>query len=331
MNRYGLPMRKLKSIVKRILPLFLYQLILRFYRRSFDQLLVSLETDGSLPLEFVYSDYVSNYPDLHDMNEPDARIHFESHGRVEGRSGNSLLNRSDFASLAGHLGGLILEIGPFYSPLIRGENSRFADVLDKNSLMKRAEEVGGDPKSVPRIDWLIDSGQLVDPPYEFTNCISSHVLEHQPNIVSHLQQVYELLPNGGRYFLLIPDRRYCFDHLIPNSSPGEMIAAYLENRTRHPLRSIIEHRVLASHNDPYKHWENLHGNDNVSIESLNQAIMEFESAENGYIDVHSWYFDPDSFRHSITLLNKLNLVSFEIERLYSTRRHSNEFWAILRK
>jgi len=331
MKSKGISTRSLKLISRRVLPLFLYRPISRLYKRGIIHFSVGLELDGSLPLEFVYKDYVSNYTDLRDMNEAEARTHFELHGRREGRSGNSLLSRSHFASLAGHLDGLILEIGPFFSPLIRSENSRFADVLDRDALMKRATEVGGDPKLVPKIDWVIDSGQLINPPYEFANCISSHVLEHQPDLISHLKQVYDLLPKGGRYFLLIPDRRYCFDSFLPNSSPGEIIGAYLEKRTRHPLRSIIEHRVLASHNDPYKHWENFNGEDNASVQSLRQAIKEFETAENKYIDVHSWYFDPESFRQTMILLNKLSLVSFEIERLYYTRRYSNEFWVVLRK
>jgi len=289
------------------------------------------ESQSSIPKEFLYLDYISTYPDLDGMNEIDAFKHFESYGKAEGRSGNFIRTRLDFIQLAKNTSGITLEIGPFYSPLLSGENAKYADVLDQKALRKRAKKVGGDPLSVPIIDWVLTNGELLNPPFEFENCLSSHVIEHQPDIIGHLKQVYDLLPSGGRYFLLIPDRRYCFDHYMSNSPIGEMIQAYIEKRKFHPLRSLIEHRVLQSHNDSNKHWNGVHGGRKANKKALANVLKEFDSSKNQYIDVHSWYFDPNAFRATIEILQNLNLISFQIEALYETRKYTNEFWVILKK
>ncbi len=151
-------------------------------------------------------------------------------------------------------------------------------------------------------------------------------------LIRHLQQVQRKLKNGsGRYFILVPDKRYCFDRHIAPSTIAEVIQAQEEYRTVHTLRSIIEHRSLTTHNNSRKHWQ-LHDVEHPSIdaERVRDAVNEWHAAKGGYIDVHAWYFTPDSFKEIINLLNCLNFINLTAERIYSTRFASNEFWAILK-
>jgi hypothetical protein len=61
------------------------------------------------------------------------------------------------------------------------------------------------------------------------------------------------------------------------------------------------------------------------------AMEEYRSAEGGYIDVHAWYFTPESFRETISALAAIFPISLTPIRIYPTRYSGLEFFAILRK
>ena len=83
---------------------------------------------------------------------------------------------------------------------------------------------------------------------------SSHCIEHQPDLVRHLQEVANLLEPDGAYFLLIPNKLYCFDHFIAETSVADVMLAHHLGHRVHTLASVIEHRALTTHNDPSRHW-----------------------------------------------------------------------------
>lgn len=250
----------------------------------------------SLPAEVEVEIYRCVYPDLAHMSEIELLAHFENFGRLEGRLGNRLRDRNDFAELIPSSAN-VLEIGPFCNPLLRGANVSYFDVLPQDKLIERAKLIGLglDPGRVPYIDYVSATIDLSIVDRHFDVVVSSHCLEHQPDLVGHLQEVGKLLLPGGAYFVLVPDKRYCFDHFIPPSSLAEVIIARREQRKVHTLRSLIEHRALVTHNDSRRHWRGDHGVRFENVEQrLQAALREFDEAGGGYIDVHAWYFTPDS-------------------------------------
>ena len=103
------------------------------------------------------------------------------------------------------------------------------------------------PDAVPYIHHVLGPQGLDGFTEEFDAVLSSHCIEHQPDLVHHLQQVQHKLKNdGGRYFILIPDKRYCFDKHIAPSTIAEVVQAHEEHRTVHTLRSVIEHLSLTN-------------------------------------------------------------------------------------
>ena len=109
-----------------------------------------------------------------------------------------------------------MEIGPFGQPVdFTGEHVRYADALSTEDLRSIAAVNGMDPARCPPIHYVVTEAPLEAIPECFATVFSSHCIEHQPDLVQHLQAVGELLEPGGSYFLIVPDKRYCFDHFRP--------------------------------------------------------------------------------------------------------------------
>ncbi len=236
--------------------------------------------------------------------------------------------RENVASLIPE-GGSTLEIGPWFRPITAGENASYFDVLDKEQLKQRAREIGWDDSAVPYVDFVSPTGDMSIINKQFDACISSHNIEHQPDLIRHLREVHRILKDDGLFILIIPDKRYCFDHFLPESTVAGIIDAI--GRTRHTLKSVIEHRALITHNESWRHWIGDHGAINLTNENVAAAVAEYESADGAYIDVHCWQFTPISFRRNMTILRDLGYVQFDIVEVQETPFNSIEFMATLRK
>jgi len=283
------------------------------------------------PPELDCAIYRKLHSDLAGMSDEQLREHYETFGRAEGRAANELLSRGDFTALIPNWW-RTLEIGPFCNPVSVGPNVAYCDVLSQEELKRRAAQQGLNPETVPAITYLLGSEGLDRISEKFHAVVSSHNIEHQPNIVGHLQQVERRLEVvGGRFFVLIPDKRYCFDRFIPESSIAQVIDSYENRRSVHSLQSVIEHRAMTTHNDASRHWQNIRmQRPRISKDLIKAAIAEWRAANGDYVDVHAWYFTPDSFSEIINTLHTLDLIGLRVERIYPTRYACHEFWTILR-
>jgi hypothetical protein len=283
----------------------------------------------TLPFEFETETYRSLHPDLAHLSEAQLLDHYENWGREEGRAANLLRDRGSFVELIPKTA-TVLEIGPFCNPLLRGPNVSYFDVLSQEELVARARIIGFDPNNIPHIDYISETGDLSIVDRRFDVVVSSHCLEHQPDLVGHLQGAEKLLKAEGAYFILVPDKRYCFDHFIPSSNLAEVILAHRERRKVHTLRSLIEHRALTTHNDSRRHWQGDHG---VIFDNFEQrvqaALQEFGEARGKYIDVHAWYLTPELAVTMICALQNMSLTRLGVYRIYATQHGANEFWMIL--
>jgi hypothetical protein len=289
------------------------------------------------PVSFDSNIYRELNEDLSSVSENDLQTHFDECGINLGLRSHSIVNRTAFVQIVPRRPAL--EIGPFAAPLLKRPNVKYVDVFSTSELKEMAPKLGLDPESVPNISWVADPTDLSIVNEKFQICLSSHVIEHQPNLITHLNQVSNLLEDNGRYFLLVPDHRYCFDHFMTPSTISQVIGAFIENRVSHTPQSFMESRLHMTHNDPTRHWNNDHGFPEVNpyfptenrIERLRSAIDEARQNSIPIRDEHAWYFTPSTFQSILTDLKDLKLIDLEIERMYPTLKNSNEFWVILRK
>ena len=50
-----------------------------------------------------------------------------------------------------------------------------------------------------------------------------------------------------------------------------------------------------------------------------------------YVDVHAWYFTPDTFATIVNELHEADVSPFLVERIYPTLFQTLEFWVVLKK
>lgn len=270
--------------------------------------------------------YRASDPALGKLDDEAAIAHYRAHGREKGVVASPLALRENLLLFIEDDIPL-LEIGPFFRPLKRGPKVEYLDMLDAAQLRARA---GENAAGVPDLIHHVGDLSVVDRTYDAV--LSRHAIEHQPDLVHHLRQVERVLNPGGGYFLIIPDKRYCFDHFIAESTIADVLQAHHERRRTHTLKSVIEHRALTVHNEHRRHWAGDHDNpERNRTARVKAALKDYAEAEGGYIDVHAWYFTPPAFRSIVTTLRELELIGLEIGGIYHPARDRNEFCAVLKK
>ncbi len=221
-----------------------------------------------------------------------------------------------------NLAGRGLEVGPSYSPVAPKSAGFRVDVVDHasaESLRTKYVGLGMDVSKIEEVDYIWSGeplGKLTGKHAAYDWIIASHVIEHTPDLVSFLNECEAMLVPGGILALAIPDHRYCFDHLRPVSTPGDIIQAYVERRTIHTPGTVWDHFSSTTTMHGRVSWEVGTNGPLQPMHSIEQAKESFAKAvgSGDYLDVHNWRFTPDSFQlamHDIRLLgySKLAVVA----------------------
>jgi SAM-dependent methyltransferase len=285
------------------------------------------------PPELDLAYYRNSHEDLRSFDNRELLQHFEHYGRIEGRAGTLPAFREHFLKFVATEADT-LEIGPFCNPLLRGARVRYFDIADRDTLIQRAAALNCASTDAPVIDYVAPTGDMSIVDRQFDQVLSSHCIEHQPDLVNHFREVSRLLQSGGVYFLIVPDKRFCFDHYRSESTIADVLGAHIEQRRVHYAKSVLGMQLLATHNDPVAHWQGNHGRQIIQergLAGVNEAIDQLIASANVYIDSHAWQFTPSSFKSLVTSLFELALTNLRVERVYSTPFGRLEFCAILVK
>lgn len=229
----------------------------------------------------------------------------------------------------------LLEIGPYAKPQFRRPDYDvyYADICTAEEIRAQAGRHGYNPSGTPdHIDIIINLDQTptIQTDLKFDTVFSSHVVEHQPDLIRHLHEIADL--SVKQYYVAIPDRRYCFDHFQPESTIAEVIGAHIEQRRRLLPSTLLQNELFGCHNNEYRHWNQDHGPHPLTILTLDrirECITNARELQQRYIDSHAWRFTPESFDLIIELLYQLDLQPWRCDQVYTTARGSNEFYAVL--
>lgn len=223
--------------------------------------------------------------------------------------------------------GLGLEIGPSHNPLAprrKGFRVEIVDHLDRAGLIEKYRQHNVDLDAIEEVDHVWSGeplSELVGGGPRFDWIIASHVIEHMPDVVGFLNECQKLLKPTGTVSLVVPDKRYCFDHLRTLSSIGDLIHAHLEKRKRHPPGWVFEHFSAAVRLGNAIAWDKGWHGPFEHIHTMEQAIALYRHSldlDAPYIDIHAWRFTPSSFRLILHDLHALQLIQLAEDRFFDT-------------
>ena len=215
-----------------------------------------------------------------------------------------------------------LEIGPGYCPAAPkkdGFQVETIDYLDQEGLVEKFQRDGVDTDRVEEVDFVWKGepyAELTGKRKYYDWVIASHVIEHTPDLIGFLNECDSVLKDDGVLSLVIPDKRFCFDHFRPLTSIAEVIDSHLRKPGSHTPGKVLDFYLNTVEKAGIGAWNPEVEGEYELCTSWDEAVgkMNAAMAENGYQDVHAWCFVPHSFRLMLSDLYRLGMIPFrEIE------------------
>lgn len=282
---------------------------------------------------FDYKFYL-NEAKLENYSFHEALFHFYHYGKERGLRGSPLCSRENFIKYLKTLNASsILEIGPAGAPIFRGEKVRYFDVLDKEGIKEWCKlnniSASNMPETIhfysPKADMSVISGT-------YKLIFSAHNIEHQIDLIDHINKTAELLEPDGMFACIAPDKRYCFDHYRHLSTLADVMIQHESPSVPqgHPLSAYIDRHMSNTHNKSIRHWAGDHGIVNFDFKRLLDGI-DFYRASTSYIDLHRWTFNSDSFYEIFNTLFRSHIIKLKPIRVYNTPLNTFEFCSLFVK
>ncbi len=238
-----------------------------------------------------------------------------------------------------------LEIGALHSPRFDRRRTEVFYV-DHASTDELRQKYATDAEMADRLDEIVDvdfvwagGDRLTDvvgqaAPFDFV--YASHVAEHIPDLIGWLDQLAEVLTDGGLACLALPDKRLCFDVNRSLTEIGDLVDAHLRGLHAPSYRQIYDFHSKIVAVDPAALWAGTADYAGVEREDLDPDHWSYElclkSQETGeYVDGHCSVFTPASFIELYRKLVKLDLIGFRIASFHPTEINTIEFRVCLEK
>lgn len=229
-----------------------------------------------------------------------------------------------------------LEIGPSLNPVLpkaEGYDVAVLDHVDQAGLVAKYAVYGLDTSVIEPVDFVWRGGSIAEAVKhaQYDAIVACHVIEHAPDLIQFLTDCSTILKPAGALYLLVPDKRYCFDFFQPLSDVAKVLGDHRAGRTRHPFESF--YRASAHVNNPHTiAWDQRGLGDPRFPHGDPKAIRDYAERSSGsaqYEDMHANFFTPMSFMMLIDELRYLGETDLAVTLL--SRARGCEFLAVLRK
>jgi hypothetical protein len=226
-----------------------------------------------------------------------------------------------------------LEIGPLDRPIVTRDMGpvEYVDRARRDELVHTYGATGEvDPQRIVDVDHVWGEQRLVEcvggvRAYDYL--LASHVIEHVPDLFGWLQEIGEVLVDGGLGVFVVPDRRYTFDVRRRTSGEAEFLDAYVRGLRRPDARQVFDcffHQELLDRRSSSEEVERTY-----LARHLLDVCRRAEAGE--YVDAHCWVFTPRSLLGGLELASRLLLLPFEIVALLPPERGDIDFLLVLRR
>lgn len=247
--------------------------------------------------------------------------HWIRHGQYEGRRLAPDRPRNAIVRSMLDPSGAGIEIGPLDQPLMpksEGHRVTIVDLADARALREIYAEDRVDISRIEEVDHVLGDRTLTEVLAELGPVdwvVAGHVLEHIPDPLRFLRAVESILSPSGRLVLVLPDKRYCFDHYGELSTAGQIVDAFLEERTLPTPGQIVDYFARTSIAGDSIAWGRNAQVDPVPMYDASMVRSNLESALDGATfdgQIHCWRFTPASFRLLIDELRALSMTGLTI-------------------
>ncbi|MEM1308524.1 MAG: methyltransferase domain-containing protein [Cyanobacteria bacterium P01_H01_bin.153] len=219
-----------------------------------------------------------------------------------------------------------IEIGPSHNPVASkgvGYNVHIIDHMSREELVKKYTGHGVDLSKIEEVDFVWEGqtyAQLLGKTQYYDWIIASHVIEHTPDLIGFLNDCAEVLNDKGVISLVVPDKRYCFDHFRPITSLAQLIDSHFQRAKIHSAGTVAEYMLNVVARSGAIAWSAHDSGLYSFVHSLNDAQNGIKSVteQQRYLDVHAWCFVPHSFRLLMHDLFELGLISVKEVDFYQT-------------
>lgn len=229
-----------------------------------------------------------------------------------------------------------LEFGPLDRPNVPATSPgiRYIDHLTTEELQKEYAGSGYDVSKLCRVDFISDGRplpEILGDWRELDYVVAAHVIEHIPNVLGWFHELRAVLREGGLLLLVVPNKRFMFDHIRRPSTLADVLSDFLENRRRPSPRAVLEHQLHAC-----RHLESIAWRGEVPEEEINRIHSDADALATAtrvattdeYFDVHVNCFTPLSFCNILLGLTQLKLLPFALVEIY-TNMPTGEFYVVL--
>jgi len=227
-----------------------------------------------------------------------------------------------------------LEVSPLYRPIAlkSRHNVFYTDYTSAED--SRSKHSNYDHAEIMDIDFIWTPGvslsECVPVGKKFHWAIASHVLEHVPDPIGWLLEVFEVLEVGAVFSLALPDKHYCFDKFRRETDVADLIDQWVRKQRIPSPRQLYDFlsRSVDFNGKPYESADQfqLATRNYTDEEALNFVINSWTTGT--YFDAHCSVFTPESFYDLLSKLNAIGIINVEASQPLAT---NGEFHITLRK
>ncbi len=215
-----------------------------------------------------------------------------------------------------------LELGPSHYPTVRKSDGYPVEVVDHATADDlRAKYTGRmvqDLDAIEDVDFVWQGGSLVDltgKPGGYQWIIAAHFIEHTVDVIAFLKDCSDLLVDGGKLFLIVPDKRLIFDRFRPVSTLGQLIDQELWGLRFHSPGGMVDADLYHCFIDGDITWSPGRTG-NITSRDDSKSVQELATralAQEEYQDAHRWCFTPESLSLMVEDLADMGRHSLKIE------------------
>jgi hypothetical protein len=136
----------------------------------------------------------------------------------------------------------------------------------------------------------------------FGYAIASHVIEHVPDMIGWLWQIWSVLDDGAVLSLAIPHAQKIFDARRRLTTFADLVEPYFNKVTRPTARPIIDAALGSAL---------FHNTSVVEAAYKSFHLANYARKSTLYADTHCHVFTPESFTEILRCLDRCELLGYD--------------------